>query len=255
MVSTRRVTSPNRPPVAAPVIANGATGSPLPGSAAGKQAAHTIDTKQAKHGEDSVDDVVTGMRNATLEPKTPSLVVNGSGGALPEKSSNTVSRQSSSGDSQKADSTSDLGTKPPSLDGKSITSGTTFALDEKESLRPDDSASVKAAAVEDDDAFSIRDSLLASSRMGSDVAVRRMQSEDSSDRRAPHPAVAQVMTGAQGSPGAQPATSASISADALNATYRKAPDEKLLEAMQSQKDRLFLLRLEGHVVSFIQDSK
>lgn len=206
--------------------------------------------------EESVDGVVTGMRNTTLEPKTPSLVVNGSGSALPEKFNNTISRQSSSGDSQKADSTSDLGTKPPSLDGKSITSGTTFALDEKESLRPDDSASVKAAAAEDDDAFSIRDSLLTSSRMGSDVAVRRMQSEDSSDRRAPpHPAVAQVMAGAQGSPGAQPTAGASISADALNATYRKAPDDKLLEAMQSQKDRLFLLRLEGLVVNFIQDSK
>lgn len=205
--------------------------------------------------EESLGDVVTGMRNTTLEPKTPSLVVNGSGSALPEKF-NTISRQSSSGDSQKADSASDLGTKPPSLDGKSITSGTTFALDEKESLRPDDSASVKAAAAEDDDAFSIRDSLLASSRMGSDVAVRRMQSEDSSDRRVPpHPAVAQVMVGAQVPPGPQPAAGASISADALNATYRKAPDDKLLEAMQSPKDRLFLLRLEKDVVSFIQDSK
>ncbi|MBE3044191.1 hypothetical protein IMZ48_16795 [Candidatus Bathyarchaeota archaeon] len=206
--------------------------------------------------EESLEKVVTGMGNTTLEPKTPSLVVNGSGSALPD-TFNAISRQSSSGESQKADSTSDLGAKPPSLDGKSITSGTTFALDEKESLRPDDSASVKAAAAEDDDAFSIRDSLLASSRMGSDVAVRRMQSEVSSDRRAPpHPAVPQVMAGVQVlPPGPQPAADASISADALNATYRKAPDDKLLEAMQSPKDRLFLLRLEKDVVSFIQDSK
>lgn len=255
MVSSRRVASPNHPPVAVPVIANGATGPPLSGSAAGKSVARATATRQAKTIEESVDDVETGIRNTTLEPKTPSLVVNGSGGVLPEKF-NTISRQSSSGDSQKADSTSDLGTKPPSLDGKSITSGTTFALDEKESLRPDDSASVKAAAAEDDDAFSIRDSLLASSRMGSDVAVRRMQSEDSSDRRVlPHPTVAQVMTGVQGPPGPPPTAGASISTDALNATYRKAPDDKLLEAMQSPKDRLFLLRLEKDVVSFIQDSK
>lgn len=202
-----------------------------------------------------MEDVVAGMRNVSLDSRMPSLVVNGSGGALPEKPK-IISRQSSSGDSQKADSSSDLGAKPPSLDGKSITSGTTFALDEKESLRPDDSASVKAAAAEDDDAFSIRDSLLTSSRMGSDVAVRRMQSEDSSDRRAPPlPAVPQVMAGAPGPPGSQPASGTSISTDALNATYRKAPDDKLLEAMQSPKDRLFLLRLEKDVVSFIQDSK
>lgn len=211
--------------------------------------------RQAIPKEEVVDDVVAGMRNASLDPKMPSLVVNGSGGALPEKPK-IISRQSSSGDSQKADSTSDLGAKPPSLDGKSITSGTTFALDEKESLRPDDSASVKAAAAEDDDAFSIRDSLLTSSRMGSDVAVRRMQSEDSSDRRVPPlPAAPQVIAGAPGPSGSQPAAGASISTDALNATYRKAPDDKLLEAMQSPKDRLFLLRLEKDVVSFIQDSK
>jgi hypothetical protein len=202
-----------------------------------------------------VEGVVTGLRNTTLESKTPSLVVNGSGSAVPEKR-NAISREPSSSDSLKADSTSDLGTKPPSLDGKSITSGTTFALDEKESLRPDDSASVKAAAAEDDDAFSIRDSLLAGSRVGSDVAVRRMQSEDSSDRRVPPlPGVPQAMTAGPGSAESQPVANPSISVDALNAIYRKAPDDKLLEAMQSPKDRLFLLRLEKDVVTFIQDSK
>ncbi|SPO06713.1 uncharacterized protein DNG_09407 [Cephalotrichum gorgonifer] len=256
VVSAGRIaSSPTPPPVPAPVIANGANGMPPTGSMASKSAARIAVMRQPRPKEELVDGLVAGMRNTTIEPKTPSLVVNGSGSALAEKFS-AISRESSSCDSHKADSTSDLGTKPPSLDGKSITSGTTFALDEKESLRPDDSASVKAAAAEDDDAFSIRDSLLASSRMGSDVAARRMLSEDSSDRRAPpYPAVAQAMTAEQDPAGAQPAASASISTDALNATYRKAPDDKLLEAMQSHKDRLFLLRLEKDVVSFIQDSK
>jgi len=98
---------------------------------------------------------------------TPSLVVNGSGTVDAER--RAIFGYGSPDDPfQRADSGSDLGTKPPSLDGKSITSGTTFALDEKESLRPDDSASVKAA--EDDDTFSGRGSIVAGSRIGSEAA-------------------------------------------------------------------------------------
>ena len=37
--------------------------------------------------------------------------------------------------------------------------------------------------------------------------------------------------------------------------YGKNPDEKLLEAMQLPKDRLFLLRLEQDVINFVQSSK
>lgn len=46
-------------------------------------------------------------------------------------------------------------------------------------------------------------------------------------------------------------------ADALNTNgfYSQNPDEKLLEAMQSQKDRFFLLKLEQQVIEFVQDSK
>merc|ERR1712000_75885 len=100
----------------------------------------------------------------------PSLMVNGSGvGNTKAKSDGTEPFNEDL--FHRTDSGSELGTKPPSLDGKSITSGTTFALDEKESLRPDDSASVKAAA-EDDDTFSIRGSHFAGSRVGSDLAAR-----------------------------------------------------------------------------------
>ncbi|CAI4212972.1 unnamed protein product [Parascedosporium putredinis] len=207
-----------------PVIVNGAsrymghaTGLPFPKSS--RLDEHSTLT--------SVDDLVAGVGATLLEDRTPSLVVNGSAHLLPNKLRVSVG-DSSPGESHKADSTSDLCTKPPSLDGKSITSGTTFALDEKESLRPDDSASVKAAAVDDDDAFSIRGSLLASSRIGSDIAVRRIQAEENVDRRI-----------AQHNAGGQP----------------DAPDEKLLEAMQSPKDRIFLLRLEKDVIDFVRDSK
>lgn len=235
-----------------PVIVNGAsrymghaTGLPFPKSS--RLDEHSTLT--------SVDDLVAGVGATLLEDRTPSLVVNGSAHLLPNKLRVSVG-DSSPGESHKADSTSDLCTKPPSLDGKSITSGTTFALDEKESLRPDDSASVKAAAVDDDDAFSIRGSLLASSRIGSDIAVRRIQAEENVDRRiAQHNAGGQPDVISQGQDGQPPPSDPSVTTDALNIIYRQAPDEKLLEAMQSPKDRIFLLRLEKDVIDFVRDSK
>ena len=118
----------------------------------------------------SIESATDSLTHLNLNAGMPSLVVNGSTSSAAHKL-HIGHRDSASDDSAKADSGSELGAKPPSIDGKSITSGTTFALDEKESLRPDDSASVKAAA-EDDDGLSIRGSLLAGSRLGSDIAAR-----------------------------------------------------------------------------------
>ncbi|KAL1879906.1 hypothetical protein VTK73DRAFT_6718 [Phialemonium thermophilum] len=217
--------------------------------------------------------VVEELRDLKLETKTPSLVVNGTGSTVTERSSKVTTNLTPFDDvSPKADSASDLGTKPPSLDGKSIASGMTFALDEKESLRPDDSASVKAAA-EDDDAVSIRGSLIAGgSRVGSEVAARvhRIQLGD----MPPRIITTQMFTGtnSHGPVGLETSSiektpvadgklslgTATVTADVLNGNgfmYRQNPDEKLLEAMQSPKDRLFLLRLESQVIEFVQDSK
>ncbi|PNP53296.1 hypothetical protein THARTR1_05990 [Trichoderma harzianum] len=211
----------------------------------------------------AMEKVVESLDDLRLGSNVPSLVVDGSNSSAVARSQAVFSRASGSDDSQKADSSSELGTKPPSLDGKSITSGTTFALDEKESLRPDDSASVKAAA-EDDDSFSIRGSLIAGSRMSSDFAARArgIQLGDMPDRR-----LAQPVAGTHGigiltpqstsseQPAQNPLRSAGGSSDALNVIYRQAPDDKLLEALAAPRDRLFLLRLEKDVIDFVQDSK
>lgn len=225
----------------------------------------------ADDGQSADAKIVTGLKDLKLETRDqPNLVVNGSVSGTTERSSKAGNSQTPSDDtSQRADS--DLGTKPPSLDGKSITSGTTFALDEKESLRPDDSASVKAAA-EDDDALSIRGSYIAGSRMGSDVAARmhRIQIGDMPPRSLPaHHSLAGnknqgVATPHSGVSDKQAATGQKVSLVGGNATpdglapngfYSQNPDEKLLEAMQSPKDRIFLLRLEQQVIEFVQDSK
>lgn len=235
-----------------PVVANGAD---------------TVD-KLAKMGAAEPleqDRLVDGLENLKIESSAPSLVVNGinSGSTGPSSKAQSPSDEAS----QKADSSSELGTKPPSLDGKSITSGTTFnALDEKESLRPDDSASVMAAE-QDDDVFSIRGSLIAGSRMGSEVAARvyRIQLGDMPPRSiAPQHVIVESGNRAATAPQTvsleqQPVTDAKIAlvgaTSAPNGMYGQNPDEKLLEAMQSPKDRFFLLKLEEMVIEFVQDSK
>ncbi|CAG9943489.1 unnamed protein product [Clonostachys rosea f. rosea IK726] len=216
-----------------------------------------------------VDNVTSSLGNLTLQPKDVGVSpVNGVLAVVGDRQQSAIGRDNGSDESQKADSNSELGTKPPSLDGKSITSGTTFALDEKESLRPDDSASVKAAG-EDDDAFSVRGSLGAGSRMDSDLALRArgVQMGDISERRLLHitpgsssqGVLTPQSTSSEQHPNARPGMSSLPSGegnpDALNLIYRHAPDEKLIEALTSSKDRLFLLKLEKEVIDFVQNSK
>lgn len=209
--------------------------------------------------------LVDELQKLRVGQTLPSLNINGTN-TLSTGPSSKVQTPSDDA-SQKGDSSSDLGTKPPSLDGKSITSGTTFnALDEKESLRPDDSASVQAAA-EDDDAFSVRGSLIAGSRMGSEVAARfqRTYMGDLPLRSAPHQLVIAesgnlgTITPQSVSSEQVPVTDAKIAlvgaTSTPNGLYGQNPDEKLLEAMNSHKDRLFLLKLEESVIEFVQHSK
>jgi hypothetical protein len=242
-IASPAVSSPRRPIPAAP-IANTESSSP------------------------NLNKVVEGLKDLKIGPK-PSLIVNGTGSTSTERSSKAGNSQTPSDEtSQKGDSSSELGMKPASIDGKSITSGTTFnALDEKESLRPDDSASVKAAA-EDDDAFSMRGPYISSSRIGSEVAARvhRIQIGDMPPRNIPISLPEPHVQGTAAPPAGpseqppvpdarMPLAAASSAAENMNQLYRQAPDEKLLEAMRSPKDRLFLLRLEKDVIDFVQDSK
>ena len=165
-------------------------------------------------------------------------------------------------------------TKPASLDGKSATSGNTFALDEKESLRPDDSASVKAG--EEEDFYSGPASGAPSSRVGSEAGSRafRDQFYEISERMGPGPHRS-YPAGRRGIPGIEeeaPQMSLPPLAAALPTPVAlprpevitpigapfgfeyKEPDEKLFEALESPKDRLFLLRLEQEVITFVRDS-
>jgi hypothetical protein len=211
--------------------------------------------------------LVDAVKSLNVNDPTPSLVVNGTG-ATENGSKPDLAEGFSEDPFQRTDSGSELDTKPPSLDGKSITSGTTFALDEKESLRPDDSASVKAA--EDDDTFSGRGSIVAGSRIGSEAAARgyRSQYYEASDRRGMQSTTQErqgqgINTPPSGSSEQQttedskpkPLVGTTGTPDSFNLFYRQTPDEKLLEALESPKDRIFLLRLEQDVIEFVKDSK
>lgn len=223
-------------------------------------------TNQQKTSDDNITHKLQGLTISSGH-STPSLVVNGSsssvGGA---QSKNENGTHLSDDASQRADSSSEVGNKAPSLDGKSITSGTTFALDEKESLRPDDSASVKAAA-DDDESFSVRGSQMANSRLGSDVArIHRLRIGDMPERRIiqllPESQDQGIVTPQSVDSGVPPPTDNSQNLgtvagtpDAFSTMYSQNPDEKLLEAMSSPKDRIFLLRLEQDVINFVESSK
>ncbi|GAM82919.1 hypothetical protein ANO11243_009050 [Dothideomycetidae sp. 11243] len=150
-----------------------------------------------------------------------------------------------------------------SMDGKSNTSGTTFPLDEKESLRPDDSASVKAN--EEDDGL---DSTQPSSQVGSDTDARAFSEQlreisiMGPPTRQPA-AIARLDASAHSTPGAlfSPSpiavpkafagVSAGLSRDANSIPF--SPDEKLLEALSSVRDRVWVLKLEQDITDFVKD--
>lgn len=170
------------------------------------------------------------------------------------------------------DTSSDGSGKPPSIDGKSVASATTFALDEKESLRPDDSASLRA--VEEEDIISPPDSVIADSRQGSDHgaarAFRDQLQEIAVMNPQPHRGVPpgrfptmpigpqtlydpnQSLNGAGSM--SQPLVNG-ISAHNGAPNMPAIPDEKLLEALRSPRDRLFVVKIEQDFIDFIKDSR
>ena len=163
-------------------------------------------------------------------------------------------------------------TKPASSDSRSATSGVTFAMDERESLRPDDSASTRAA--EDEDSYSGPASGAPSSQVGSEAGGRafqdqfneitgrigpglhRLQSHRSGitgiAEETPQPALAPLVTNIPTL--ANGPDSLAINKVSSFPPGNVEPDDKLLEALESSKDRPFLIRLEQEVIAFVKDS-
>jgi hypothetical protein len=170
---------------------------------------------------------------------------------------------------------SNSSTKPTSFDSKSIASENTYALDEKESLRPDDSASVQAA--EEDESFFVPPT---SGRLESQIGTeaRNLNSRRSAQdgpvimgnpaRRFPLTTMANPPRFGEMVPnpvpahaqGLAPATSFADSPQAAESLRQLSggstpPDEKLMEAMGTPKDRLLLLQLEERFLAFMAQPK
>ena len=165
-------------------------------------------------------------------------------------------------------------TKGPSFDTKSMASATTFAMDEKESLRPDDSASVQAGDEEDHN--SPHGSAVTSSQYNSDVGAApvRVQLRDGygginiATRRPPigsmqnPPRFGDFPLPSSTDPSQLPVDAQQPDPAEITRppppddhSLSVAPDEKLLDAMGTPKDRLLLLQLEEMIVAFITQSQ
>lgn len=158
---------------------------------------------------------------------------------------------------------SNSSTKPTSFDSKSMASVTTFAMDEKDSLRPDDSASVQAA--DEEESLSGPASGAPNSLTGSESGARGFRDHSQRTRGALQSTGPGFNDGGLQISGAIPPDSVSNNFVMPNPEtfqggrtlhgFPLEPDEKLLEAMNSPKDRLLILQLEEKIRAFIQDSK
>jgi len=152
--------------------------------------------------------------------------------------------------------------KENSMDSKSTTSRMTFQIDEKESLRPDDSASIMAIE-EDDGPISTRQS----SQTGSDTNARAFSEQlreiaviDPHSRSQPH----LIMSNSNPVnrtlynplpvlvPRVMNELSPNLTCDTNGLVV--GPDEKLLEALNSIRDRVWVLKLEQDITDFVKDA-
>ncbi|KAJ4520149.1 hypothetical protein HRR83_002114 [Exophiala dermatitidis] len=161
--------------------------------------------------------------------------------------------------------------KQQSFDTKSMASVTTFAMDEKESIRPDDSASVRAA--EDDDSLGAQTRELSSHRSqepamlasqtasrpntsGVTMAVRRYTTLTLTNppRFGDLPVASTVSEEATQQPRTDNLIARSPIPHDPGSAFPVAPDEKLIDALANPKDRLPLLQLEEKFLGFISNS-
>lgn len=157
-------------------------------------------------------------------------------------------------------------TKPTSVGSKSLASIATFPMDEKDSVRPDDSASVQA--IDEEESLSGPASGAPNSLTGSESGARGPG--HLRDINVQKPGILQdlgpvIDSGDQSSNAAIPPDSVSnnlvmsspgpLSDNRSLHGFPHEPDEKLLDAMNSQKDRLMILQLEDKVRYFVEHSK
>ena len=166
--------------------------------------------------------------------------------------------------------------KKDSSDTKSVTSRTTMTLDEKESLRPDDSASMKTGPDEEPSSPSESQAIDSKPAVSSDARAFRDQLHEIDRAEASRVLAQRPAEGSFHQPPAQskvvetckqypipqphatpqPNYSTEYERHSVPAQdFFLPPDEKLLEALAKPADRLFVLKIEQDLIDFIKDSK
>jgi SUZ domain len=159
-------------------------------------------------------------------------------------------------------------TKQQSFETKSMASVTTFAMDEKESIRPDDSASVRAADDEDAGSTLSRNAtfhqessvIMPSLRGGAGlngpaimIAARRYPTLTNPPRFGDLEATPVPLSDVSETPSSSGALD-QHEEPSVRVPPPASPDEKLLDALASPKDRLSILQLEEKLLMFMGQS-
>lgn len=214
-----------------------------------------------------------GSQSANVDERTQSDYVTNAIQGLSLVNSATVAtagpQSAESGESLADDQShfSNSSTKQQSFDTKSMASVTTFAMDEKESIRPDDSASVRAAEddeasnapgkepsfIRDHDPLAIARPIAKPNSSGVTIAARRYHTLTLTNppRFGDLPLIPMVREEHDESPQPNSAISQQPEAHERASLLPVAPDEKLLDALATPKDRLPLLQLEERFLGFI----
>lgn len=158
-------------------------------------------------------------------------------------------------------SSSGSSAKMVSFDKQSIASGATFGMDEEESLRPDDSASIRV--IEEEDGCGTG---ATGSRVGSDTDARAFSEQlhkiagmqpkrgilQPNKVRIPGIVFGEMTM----DPNPQDALMISDQATpAISPPDVSIPDDKLLEALASQRDRVYVLKIEQDFIDFLKNEK
>ncbi|OQE37976.1 hypothetical protein PENCOP_c009G05626 [Penicillium coprophilum] len=231
------------------------------GSGADLSSQHNLDkTPEASSIDLAVDDLGKGVQDIALTLKRHN---DGSTSFVGGQNNGFLKRENSFEDDRTHLSTSS--TKMTNFDSKSLASVTTFAMDEKDSVRPDDSASVQA--IDEEESLSGIASGAPNSVAGSEAGSRvfREQYRDGVPTRprgilpvpplfdGTQPVNGTIPPGSIANNFVIPANSDGIEDGQILHGFPLEPDEKLLEAMKSPKDRLLILQLEEKIRYFIKD--
>ncbi|KAF2431793.1 hypothetical protein EJ08DRAFT_659486 [Tothia fuscella] len=208
--------------------------------------------------------IVVMPKRPILEKKPSSKVVNSTTNAITageSRPAEALTKASPTDDTSTQVSSSGSSAKLANVDKQSIASGTTFALDEKASLRPDDSVSTKA--IDEEDIFTGTGP--AGSRVGSDTDARAFSDQlHQIAVMAPRgvPTVAMRPNISFGevpmniiSPQPQLIPVNGVAPVILPTITAPTPDEKLLEALESPRDRVYVLKIEQDILDFLKNDK